>query len=313
MERLISALLVLLLIVMSGCIMQSPQKQDNEKIGIGSFSRAVDYAPYIIAKNKGWFKDIAKKYGKEIDYAEFQSLAAINESFATGNIDIVFEAEAPAIIGKAAGMDIAIKGIEVSLVQEILVHKNSEIKEIKDLKGKKIAVLSGTSSHYGVTKILKDNGLSSKYVELIDMNPPDARAAFETDQVDAWAVWPPWVEQQTVSGKGRVIKGGDAFIQSITAVRNEFAQKNPELLKEILAEIEKTKKWIAENEKDAQEIVSKELGISLEVVKEAWPKHNFQAKIGKKELEDIQAKADFLLEINLIKNKVNAEEFVDLQ
>ena len=99
-------------------------------------SRAVDYAPYIIAKNKGWFKDIAKKYGKEIDYAEFQSLAAINESFATGNIDIVFEAEAPAIMGKAAGMDIAIKGIEVSLVQEILVHKNSEIKEIKDLKGK---------------------------------------------------------------------------------------------------------------------------------------------------------------------------------
>ena len=80
------------------------------------------------------------------------------------------------------------------------------------------------------------------------MIPPDARAAFETGQIDAWAVWPPWVEQQEVAGNGFTLQGADVFIQSIIAVRGTFAEENPELTKQLLGVVEQSKKWIVEND-----------------------------------------------------------------
>lgn len=306
----ITAVIVIILLVSAFNLFYTPKVE--EEINIGTFFSAIDYAPYYIAKNQGWFEEVASKYGMSIKYTEFQTLPAITEAMATGNVDIIFEAEPPAIIGRAAGVDVEIRGIGVSLTQEILVHKNSGINKVSDLKGKKIAVLAGTSSHYGILKILEDNGLSAKDVEIIDMAPPDANVAFESRQIDAWAVWPPWVEQQTISGNGITLQGGDAFIQSIIAVRGEFANENPDATSELIEVIERAKIWIVENEEESQFIVASELDLSLEVVKEAWPKHNFQATIGEREKADIQAKADFLFETGAIKNQVNVEDLVSI-
>src|SRR3989338_981775 len=87
------------------------QKSDTEIVRIGSFFEAVDYAPYLIAKNKGWFEKALKEENVKVEYAQFQSLPPLNEAFATDKIDIIFEAEPPAIVGKAAGIDIKIMDI----------------------------------------------------------------------------------------------------------------------------------------------------------------------------------------------------------
>src|SRR5215204_661423 len=72
-------------------------------VKIGSFFTAIDYAPYLVAKNQRWFEDAFQKAGATVEYTTFQSLAPINESFATNQVDVVFEAEPPAIIGRAGG------------------------------------------------------------------------------------------------------------------------------------------------------------------------------------------------------------------
>ena len=143
-----------------------------------------------------------------VQYTTFQSLPPVNEAMATQQVDAVFEAEPPALIGRAAGIDVKIVGISCSLVQEILVPQKSKAQSVADLKGAKIAVLAGTSSHYGVLKLLKEAGLGPDSVEIIDMVPPDAKSAFETGQVDAWAVWPPFVEQEEMAGTGQGLAEG---------------------------------------------------------------------------------------------------------
>jgi sulfonate transport system substrate-binding protein len=112
-----------------------------KEVRFGSFSVAVDYGPYLIAKNKGWFDEVLKKKGMTAKYELFQSLPPINESLATDRLDVVFQAEPPAIVAKAAGIGVKIVGISCTLIQEILVPKRSNIQSAKDLKGKKVAVL----------------------------------------------------------------------------------------------------------------------------------------------------------------------------
>lgn len=281
-----------------------------EALKIGSFFVAIDYAPYLIAKSKGMFEKIGG--GTTTKYTMFQSLPPINESLATDQIDAVFEAEPPALIGSAAGIDVKIVGISCSLVQEILVPVTSKAQSAADLKGSKIAVLAGTSSHYGVLKLLKEAGVAPNNVEVIDMAPPDAKSAFETGQVDAWAVWPPFVEQEELAGVGRVLPKGDALIHSIMAVSGSFAAKNPATVKALVSVLNETKTWMIKQPGEAQAIVAKELDIPLKVVERAWPRHDWSATLSDGVIADIQAKADFLFDGKYVNSKVNvAKQVVD--
>src|SRR5574337_615368 len=131
---LTAALTLMSVVALVSCTRRStPAIHD---VRIGSFSIAIDYAPYLVSKSKGWFADEYQKDGITHHFTTFETLPSINESFATGNVDIVFEAEPPAIIGRAAGIDIRIMGISCSLTQEIVVSTRSTIKSILDLKGK---------------------------------------------------------------------------------------------------------------------------------------------------------------------------------
>lgn len=265
------------------------------KIRLGTFSRAIDYSPYYVAKSKKWWEAVAKRYGATVEYTEFQSLPAINEAFASNRIDAVFEAEAPAIIGRAAGIDVRIISPDVDLTQEIMVQKDSNIRTIKDLKGKKIAVLAGTSAHYGVHHLLAQNGLTLHDVQILDMTPPDAKAAFEAKQVDAWGVWPPFPEQEIIGGKGRVLSDGKYFIQVVMTARGEFVKDHPELAKNLVGVLRKSQHWIIANKTQAEAVVAGELKLPIAVIQMAYPKHNFYPRFGLAEIKDMQSKADFLI------------------
>lgn len=278
-------------------------------VRFGTMGDAVDYAPYMVARAKGWFEEEFTKLGvAKAEYTTFQELPTLNESLGAGRIDIVFEAEPPAIIGRAAGIDLRIVGISCSLNQEVVIRSDSPIKSFADLRGRKLTVPAGTSSHYNVLSILSAAGLSDADVQLIDMSPPDAKNAFETAQVDAWAIWPPWVEQEIVSGKGRVIPGGEARIHSIMSVRQRFQTENPAIVQAAFNVLERTKEWIRQNPSEAQGIVADGLKLDRKVIELAWPKHDFAAKLTPEITRDIQGKADFLTKRGLIKSSVKVEQ-----
>jgi sulfonate transport system substrate-binding protein len=239
-------------------------------------------------------------------------LPPVNEAFATAQIDAVFEAEPPALIGCAAGIDIKIVGISCSLVQDILVPKGSKAQTIADLKGSKIVVLAGTSSHYGVLKLLAAAGVAPDFVQIIDMAPPDAKSAFETGQVDAWAVWPPFVQQEEIAGMGRALPKGSAQVNSIMAVSGKLAKSSPETVKGLVMILNQTKASIIGHPEEAQAIVANELAIPIAVVQRAWPSHNWAATLDSNVIADIQAKADFLFERKYVGRRIDvAGQVVD--
>jgi sulfonate transport system substrate-binding protein len=285
-----------------------PEKQIPTIVHMGSFSKAVDYAPYLVAKRKHWFENALKPMHTTITYDTFQTLPSINEAFASKKIDVVFEAEAPAIVGKAAGIDLDIKGVSAILNLQFLVHKNSGITKIADLKGKKIAVLAGTSAHYGLLKSLEKAGLSKKDVSILDMTPPDARSAFESNKIDAWAIWPPFVQQSVIAGSGSVIPNVSAQIDVVMVVRKGFELEHPTWVAVLLKTLNQSKAWIMKNPAEAQKITSEELNVPDNVVQMAWPTHQFDARLDRSVIADIQQKADFLKEVGFVRKSVDVRK-----
>ncbi len=305
--------IIAIIAIVGFSLFYTPESQTQKTLHIGTFSKAIGDAPFFVAKNKGWFDDVASKYGYNVDFTIYETLPPINEGFATGRVDFIGEAEPPAIIGYAAGIGIKVVGIQSTYTQQIVVPADSDIDSIADLRGKKIAVLSGTSSDYALPKLLNQFGISKNEVEIFDMAPPDARAAFETGQIDAWAVWPPWIEQQVVAGNGKTLSAPGTFIQVLVVGREDFMNENPEFTAELLQVVEQTKEWITQNEEEAQQIVADEVTLPLEVVKEAWKTMDLTATIGEREINDMQAKSDFLYDNGKIKKKVSATEIIDVE
>ena len=126
------------------------------------------------------------------------------------------------------------------------------------------------------------------------MPAAEGKVAFETNQVDAWAVWAPFVEQQEVSGKGRVVEGGDELINSVMTISEPFMKTDENTARAIVSVIQRAKKWIVENPDEAQNIMAQELGLDLQVVKKAWGKHNWAGQLDEKIINNIQEKATFL-------------------
>jgi len=69
----------------------------------------------------------------------------------------------------------------------LVVAKNSPIKSLKDLKGKKTAATKGTDPFLFTLQALETAGLNKKEVQLVHLQDPDGKTALERGQVDAWA------------------------------------------------------------------------------------------------------------------------------
>jgi sulfonate transport system substrate-binding protein len=276
------------------------------EVNIGSYSKAVDYAPYLVAKSKGWFDEAFGRAGNKVNYTEFQETPAITEAFGSDRADFVLLAEVPALVVKASKIDVRTTSISSVIGTTIVVPTDSPIKTIADLKGKKIAILIGTGENYGLLKALADNGLGVNDVQLLNLGPADGKAAFEQGQVDAWAVWPPFPEQEEVNGKGRVLPGGEGVkVYSIAIARGAVIDKNPELETTFEAVLDRGRAWVAANQDEARKITGEQLGFSADVIGRAWARNDFTAKLTADLAADFQAKADFLYDGGFVTRRVD--------
>jgi len=141
---------------------------------------------------------------------DFTSGPPMLQAMGAGSIDIGGVGDAPPVFAAAAGENIAVVGALLGnpLGAAIVVPKNSPIKTVAQLRGKKIAVSQGSSADYHLLATLKLAGLTPKDVTLDYLQPTEALPAFDSGAIDAWDIWSPYIEQVTAQDGARVIANG---------------------------------------------------------------------------------------------------------
>jgi sulfonate transport system substrate-binding protein len=111
---------------------------------------------------------------------------AVNEALANEQLDFAYQGDLPSLIGRANGLKTRILMASGANVPEYLaVPPDSDIKGIKDLKGRKVAIFRGTNGQLAIDKILAANGLSERDLRVFNMDAPTAGAAVATKDIDA--------------------------------------------------------------------------------------------------------------------------------
>jgi len=131
----------------------------------------------------------------------------------------------------------------------LMVHKDSKIFRIADLKGKTIAVPNRYSNQYLIIfRGLRDAGLSIRDVKIVEMGPPDMPAALYSKAVDAITSGEPFMGQTQLEGYGRVLYQAKEiwpnFISCVLVAREDAIKNHPEFIQRLVTGIAQSGKWL---------------------------------------------------------------------
>lgn len=146
----------------------------------------------VLLKAHGALEKRLQAQGVEVKWAEFAAGPQLLEALNVGSVDFGYVGEAPPVFAQAAGADFVYTAYEIPTpdAEGLLVQKNSPIKSVADLKGKKIAFNKGSDVHWLVVALLKKAGLNYTDIQpvttLTSKRPPDKWskvAAMRADKV----------------------------------------------------------------------------------------------------------------------------------
>ncbi len=268
--------------------------------------------PFLLKDKPDDLKASLAKHGARAEWVEFQAGPPLLEAMRAGAVDIGYVGETPPVFAQAGGVPFVYVASDAPApaAEAVLVPKGSKIQTPADLKGKKIAVNRGSNVHYLLVKVLESAKLSIGDVTVTYLAPPDARAAFDTGQVDAWVIWDPFYSAAEVAGARR-LRDGTGLVDNhlFYVARREFAEKNAALVNVVLGEYKKLSGWAKDHPEDVARILAASSGIAYEALLAAEKRHAYDVKpITPELLSKQQTIADTFYKLQLIPQAIEIDD-----
>jgi len=250
------------------------QQKDTLRIGFqkGAFTLS-------LLKSKGLLEKRFAPLGVDVKWVDFPAGPQMLEGLNVGAIDFGGVGEAPPIFAQAAGAKFVYIGNDPAApeAEAIVVAKDSPIKTVAELKGKKVALNKGSNVHYLLVKALEKHGLKYADIQPTFLAPADARAAFERGAVDAWAIWDPFLAAVEKQSGARILVDGRGVVNNYAYYLAErgYAEKYPQVVQALFEDTVAQGQWLKANLKQAAAIIAPLQGLDPAVVELALQRYQF--------------------------------------
>ena len=277
-------------------------------------------APVLrVGHQKGWLSLIKARgtlekrlapLGVKVTWTEFNAGPVQLEALNVGAIDFGDVGEAPPIFAQAAGAPLVYAGSSVPrpAVEAVVVPKDSAIRTVADLKGKRVAYNKGSNVHYFLVKLLEKHGLKYADVQSVFLAPPDARAAFEKGAVDAWVIWDPFIASAEKTLGARILANAQGVVnnRAYYFTSRDFATRHPEVLRIAVDEVNTIETWISKNKAEAATELAQVLGLDRSITELFVGRVGYGTTVVTRDiLAEQQAIADTFFDLKLIPKKLN--------
>ena len=286
----------------------SPQKAESTTLNIG-FQK---YGILPIVKERGTLEKALAAQGVLVKWVEFPAGPQLLEGLNVGSVALGETGEAPPIFAQAANSNLVYVANQppAPLAEALIVPKNSNLKSIQDLKGKRVVLNKGSNVHYLLLKVLEANQLKLSDIQVVYLPPADARAAFERGAVDAWVIWDPFFAAAEQQLGARVLATGDKLVSNhqFYLADHKFAQQHPDILKTVVNELNQTTTWVAQHQQQAAQLLQQPTGLPVEVLNRSISRMGFGVQpISTEVAQQQQFVADAFYQQKLIPNRIDIQ------
>lgn len=291
-------------------LMPVARAQEKIELRIG-YQKAASL--FVLQKAQGTLEKRLLPLNASVKWVEFPAGPQLLEGLNLGAVDVGYVGEAPPIFAQAAGAQFAYIGYDPAApeAEAILVPKDSGIKSVTELKGKKVALNKGSNVHYLLVRLLEKNGLKLTDIQPIYLPPADARAAFESKAVDAWVIWDPFAAAAEKAIGARILADGKGVVnnyQYYLGARN-FVGKNPKVIHALFDDSVEQGKWLKANQKKAAELIAPLQGLPVDVVELSLKRYEFNVKpVPDSVIAEQQKLADTFFDLKLIPKAIAVKD-----
>ena len=231
----------------------------------------LDYAYYsptsLVLKRFGWLEEDFGKDGTQVKWVLSAGSNRALEYLNANSVDIGSSAGLAALLAKANGNPIRTPYVfSRPEWTALVVPRDSTIRTLRDLKGRKVAATKGTDPYLFLLRSLQTVGLKKSDIEHVPLQHADGLAALRAGQVDAWAGLDPLMASAELDSGARLLYRNVAFnTYGFLNVREDFLAQRPAEVHRVIAGYERARQWTLANTTEAAKILSEEAKVSLQV------------------------------------------------
>ena len=195
------------------------------------------------------------------EYSKYNGWPEVKESLMAGRVQAAFML-APLV------MDLADRKIPVKIVSlghrsgaVIMVRSDSPYQRFRDLAGKRIAVPSRFAVDFlFLRKMLAQESMSPKDIQLVEMAPPDMPAALYAKAVDAYCTGEPFGAAAQRAGYARALRmtrdEWRNYICCVLTVREELIRDQRPLVQDLVDHVLGAGAWLDQNQENRNKAVA---------------------------------------------------------
>lgn len=276
------------------CINSVKSEEQNIALRYASVPAIVE-APAHVAQAKGFFAD----EGLDIEWRLNPDGKTSLEQLLEGNVDIASVTSTPVVYSSLKRDDFCIIAqINHHVIHSATANRKSGISSIEDLKGKRAAVMLGTSGQFFMESWMTFNGIKQNELEIVNYNAPEAVKAIEEGLVDVMFYWFPFPayaekrlgENALVFGEGEI-----ASIPWVIVVRKDYLAQNGEVVRRFLKAVMKAEGFIRNEPDKAMHLHSELSGVPEDITGRLFAKMSFDLSLNQVLLLDLESQARWLI------------------
>src|SRR5512143_2179316 len=162
--------------------------------------------PYRIAQDA---KELEKATGYKINWKQFGGGGEVIKAMASGAVQVgeVGSAGIAAAVSRGEPLELFWILDDIGSAEAMVAKNGSGINSVADLKGKKIAVPFNSTTHFHTMVALEQAKINPADVQILNMRPPEVRAAWQRGDIHATFIWDPVLAEVKKDGKVIISSG----------------------------------------------------------------------------------------------------------
>lgn len=199
--------------------------------------------------------------GTEFDAMRFTEFPPIVEALKTKKLLAGFVTVPLALKMREQGTPIKICCLGHRDGSQLVVRKESTAKDLRDLRGKTLAIPSPFSNeNFFINKMMQDQGVKPDEIKFVVLPPPDMPAALANNSVDGFIVAEPFCGKAELDGYGRVLYYAKDiwpnYISCCLVVHEDLLRDKPEVVRDLVRGINESGEWTEQNREQAAKLVA---------------------------------------------------------
>jgi len=216
----------------------------------------------------------------KVEIITFDSPTDGKNAVVTKSVDFGGFGIAAATLGAAAGEPVTVVGAFCNKGMGVVSKAGSDIKSVKDLRGKKVGIWPGSTQEVFIMERLRMEGMSIRDVQATRVPFGEMNAMLSRGDIDAYVGAEPGPGLSMATGVGQLVEypystamGG---LNMIFATHEETAAKDPELVRAMLTVHRKASEYMMANKPAVAEMTVARLGANRAAVDHALAANNVE-------------------------------------